>query len=107
MRATVSTLLACASLWLVAAGCAARRPNPAAAPPLLPAGAGAPLLTDEQIAAARTLYIAKCTSCHKFYSPANYGEAEWNLWMRKMSRKVKLQPTDEEILRNYLALFRR
>jgi hypothetical protein len=64
-------------------------------------------LTDEQVMAARTLYVGKCTSCHKFYPPAKYSDAEWNSWMRKMSRKAKLKPNEEESLRNYLSLFRR
>jgi len=107
MRYHVLIVFVCASFWLVVAGCATRSPNPAAAPPLLAPGGGAPLLTDDQVTAARALYVAKCTSCHKFYSPANYSEAEWNSWMRKMSRKTRLRPTDEEILRDYLGLFRR
>ncbi len=107
MRPVSSILTVCASLWLLAVGCATRLPNPSAAPPVLPAGGGAPLLTDEQVTAARTLYVSKCTSCHKYYPPAKYSEAEWNSWMRKMSRKAKLKPSDEETLRNYLSLFRR
>ena len=107
MRRVVSALSVCAGLWLVVAGCATRSPNPTAAPPPLPAGGGAPLLTDEEVTAARALYIAKCSSCHKFYPPASYGETQWNSWMRKMSRKAKLEPTDEETLRKYLSLFRR
>jgi hypothetical protein len=107
MRRAVSTLSVCAGLWLVVVGCATRLPNPTAAPPPLPVGGGVPLLSDEQVTAARTLYVGKCTSCHKFYPPAKYSQAEWNSWMRKMSRKAKLKPTEEETLRNYLALFRR
>lgn len=107
MRPTHSILSACLGLCLAIVGCASRPPNPSAAPPPLPGGAGVPLLDDEQVAAARTLYIAKCASCHKFYPPGNYSEAEWNSWMRKMSRKAKLKPTEEETLRNYLRLFRR
>lgn len=100
-------MLACAGLSVVLAGCATGLPNPTAAPPPLPPGGGAPLLSDEQVTAARTLYVAKCSSCHKFYPPANYSEAEWNTWMRKMSRKAKLKPADEETVRDYLSLFRR
>jgi len=100
MRHDISILAACVGLWLVVAGCASRSPNPNAAPPALPPGGGAPLLTDEQVAAARTLYIAKCTSCHKYHPPSKYSDAEWDKWMRKMSLKSKLDPTQEEVLRN-------
>ena len=107
MRQIVSPLSVCAGFWLVVVGCATRLPNPSAAPPLLPSGGGAPLLTDEQVTAARTLFVAKCTSCHKYYPPANYTEADWNSWMRKMSRKVRLKGSEDELLRDYLSLFRR
>ena len=107
MRRHGSTLLLCAGLWLVAGGCATLSLNPSAAPPTLPPDGGTPLLTDEQVTAARTLFVAKCTSCHKYYPPANYTEADWNSWMRKMSRKVRLKGAEDELLRDYLSLFRR
>ena len=106
MQQPTSTLAVCAGLWLIAFGCATRSPNPTFAPPALSPGKGAPLLTDEQVIAARKLYVGKCTSCHKFYPPAKYSEAEWNSWMRKMSCKAKLNPSEQESLRNYLSLFR-
>jgi len=107
MRHAVVIFCGCAGLWVVLAGCATGLPNPAAAPPPLPPGGGAPLLSDEKVTAARFLYIAKCSSCHKFYPPTNYSEADWNTWMRKMSRKAKLRPADGEMLSDYLSLFRR
>lgn len=55
---------------------------------------------------ARDLYAVKCANCHRFYSPANYTDAEWAMWMRKMSRKSKLEPHQEELLRRYLDAFR-
>ncbi len=82
-------------------------PNPAAAPPALPPGAGAPLLSDAQVEAARSLFIAKCTGCHRFYLPANYSAVDWDKWMRKMSRRARLQPDQEATLRAYLELFRK
>lgn len=96
-----------AMAWALGLGCSAPAPNPAAAPPLLPPGAGAPTLNDEEIRSARSLYIARCTGCHKFYPPANYSPRDWDMWMRKMSRKARLQPEQEATLRAYLELFRR
>ena len=107
MRQSVAIFCTCAGLWVVLAGCATSLSNSNAAPPPLPPGGGAPLLSDEQVTTARDLYIAKCANCHKFHSPSNYSEASWDSWMRKMSRKAKLKPADEETLRNYLSLFRR
>ncbi len=92
---------------LAVTGCAgSRQPNAAAAPPPLPPGGGAPLLTNEQIAAARKLYIAKCTACHKYYPPADYSATDWETWMRKMSRKARLKPPEDQTLREYLSLYR-
>ena len=51
---------------------------------------------------ARKLYIAKCAKCHKFYDPAKYSDVEWQTWMRKMSRKSKLSPEQQELLSSYI-----
>ncbi len=55
---------------------------------------------------AQDLYNVKCAKCHKFYDPAAYSEKDWELWMRKMSRKSKLKPDQEALLRRYLGEFR-
>ena len=60
----------------------------------------------EQIEPANALYVAKCAKCHKFYHPADYSQADWDKWMRKMSRKAKLRPAEEALLSRYLAAFR-
>jgi len=64
-------------------------------------------LSDKEIAEARKLYNAKCAKCHKFYDPAKYDLAEWNMWMRKMSKKAKLKEAQSELLRRYLDTFRK
>ena len=51
---------------------------------------------------ARKLYIAKCAKCHKFYDPAKYSDADWQMWMGKMSRKARLKPEQRELLSNYI-----
>lgn len=75
-----------------------------------------PVLTTEAVAAAglsvqevtdaNQLYIVKCAKCHKFYHPAEYSREDWDMWMRKMSRKARLKPPQEELLTRYLAAFR-
>ena len=55
---------------------------------------------------AENLYVAKCAKCHQFYHPAHYPEGDWTSWMKKMSRKSKLQPDQEELLSRYLGAFR-
>lgn len=51
---------------------------------------------------ARRLYVAKCAKCHKFYDPARYSDAEWQMWMAKMSKKSKLNTEQRELLSNYI-----
>ena len=87
-------------------GCASPGGNPYAAPPPPSGGGAAPLLSDEEIAAARKLYVNKCAKCHKFHNPAKYTDEEWGIWMRKMSRKSKLKPEQDELLSRYLETFR-
>src|ERR1051325_5600304 len=61
----------------------------------LPIKAGMP---PEQASRARALYALKCTKCHRFYDPAEYTDAEWQRWMRKMSKKSHLQPEQESLI---------
>ena len=56
--------------------------------------------------AAKDLYDIKCAKCHKFYEPAAYSQTDWDDWMKKMSRKSKLKPAQEELLTRYLGEFR-
>lgn len=49
------------------------------------------------------LYVAKCAKCHKFYEPAKYSEADWEMWMTKMSKKAKLKPDQQEELTRYIS----
>jgi len=62
-------------------------------------------LKDE--AAARKLYITKCSKCHKLYNPAKYSDARWEIWMEKMSRKSRLTPEEKKLLSAYLDQKRR
>jgi len=68
--------------------------------------AGAADLSAEQKRAAQDIYDIKCAKCHKFYPPTDYSQAEWDMWMGKMSRKAKLKPAQRELLTKYLQGFR-
>ena len=70
------------------------------------AGAGAADLSPVEKKAAKDLYEIKCAKCHKFYEPTAYSPTEWDDWMRKMSRKSKLKPAQEELLTRYLGEIR-
>jgi len=56
----------------------------------------------DPIAAGQKLYVNKCAKCHKLHDPAKYSDADWNIWMGRMSRKAKLKPEQEQLLSNYI-----
>ena len=72
----------------------------------MPTDVGAESLTLKEAAAARKVYVAKCAKCHKFYEPKNYTDADWEVWMGKMSRRSKLKADQEEALKRYLEDYR-
>lgn len=70
---------------------------------LLPiVGRAGPLLSAEEEAKARKLYVGKCAKCHKLYDPMRYSDRDWEVWMNKMTRKAKLSPTQAGLLSNYI-----
>jgi hypothetical protein len=91
------------------AGCQSSAPGgrSISAPPVLTDHAASTAgLSAEEVTGASQLYVAKCAKCHKFYHPADYSQKDWEMWMRKMSRKSKLKPAQEELLARYLGAFR-
>jgi hypothetical protein len=106
MRSAILGILAAIVLAAAAAGCrglTAERES-GSLPPALPDGAAA--IFEAEISEARDLYVAKCAKCHRFYHPAGYSELDWTYWMKKMSRKSRLKPDQEELLSRYLGAFR-
>ena len=69
-------------------------------------GARAGDLPPDKRKTAKNLYNVKCAKCHKFYDPGAYSEKDWEMWMRKMSRKAKLKPEQDDLLRRSLGEFR-
>ena len=67
------------------------------------AAAGAPELSPKEMEAGRKLDVTKCAKCHKLYEPAGYSQAEWDLWMAKMTKKSKLKTQQAELLTRYFA----
>jgi Dihaem cytochrome c len=59
--------------------------------------------TSNESTAGQKLYVAKCAKCHKFYDPAKYSEADWQMWMMKMSKKAKLKPQQEAEVSRYIS----
>ena len=75
-------------------------------PPLSVEAANRAGLSPQQVTDANALCVTKCAKCHKFYDPSVYSQKEWDTWMRKMSRKSRLKPAQEALLRQYLGAFR-
>jgi len=91
---------------LVAFGCTTTEQRAWRSLPPLPADRVIASGKESSIQAARSLYLNKCTRCHKFHDPAQYRDVEWDGWMTKMSRKAKLNPEQESALRQLLDLYR-
>src|SRR5262249_27201117 len=110
VRTRLTVLLAVIGLTAGLAGCqspatgAGGRSGPVPTPE--PAAAQAAGLSAEDIESGRRLYGTKCARCHKCYDPAKYDESAWRTWMRKMSRKAKLDPVEDQTLGRYLDAFR-
>ena len=68
-----------------------------------PSSAG---LSADDITQGAKLHTAKCARCHKLYDPEAYSDADWYLWMMKMSKKAKLTPDQAAVLSRYLEGFR-
>jgi hypothetical protein len=94
--------------WL--AGCQSRTPGDRGGsdsmPQLTAVAASAAGFSAQEISAATSLYAIKCAKCHKFYDPMAYSDKDWEMWMSKMSRKAKLKPEQDTLLRRYLGEFR-
>jgi hypothetical protein len=110
VRFLSSALVAGLGAVLGLAGCQSSAPEGRTAsdsvPVLTAEAASAAGLSAEEVATANQLYVGKCAKCHKFYNPADYSLKDWERWMRKMSRKSKLKPAQDELLTRYLGAFR-
>lgn len=63
-----------------------------------------PGMDAQRLEAARSLYVAKCGTCHGLYPPSSCTEAHWPAVMAEMAPKSKLNADQsEEILRFVLA----
>ena len=66
-------------------------------------GAG---FSEAELKAAKSLYVAKCAKCHRFYPPAHYSKPEWDKWMTKMGAKARLKPEELDLVSLYTEMLR-
>ena len=52
----------------------------------------------------RSLYLAKCTSCHRIYEPAELSPEKWTATVAKMEalKKVRLNEEQRALILQYL-----
>ncbi len=106
MRLLVLVTLAAVGLALTQAGCETSRPLKQSQWKPVPNPGRLAGFRAEEIKEANDLHAIKCAKCHQFYNPADYEEAEWRAWMRKMGNKARLTPSQQELLSRYLDTFR-
>lgn len=51
----------------------------------------------------RSLYVSKCTACHRAYEPELHTITEWKKILDEMGSKAKLTVEEKEIILNYLS----
>jgi cytochrome c5 len=55
----------------------------------------------------RSLYLAKCTSCHQPYTPASRPLEQWHKDVAEMSELAGLEPDEAQLILTYLGAFAR
>ncbi len=51
----------------------------------------------------RSLYVSKCTACHRAYEPELHTTSEWKTILDEMGGKAKLTNKEKETILNYLS----
>src|SRR5690606_29653859 len=92
------SLAACvASLWLAACGAAGVSPEM-----LTRAQSHDSSATEATITHGKTVYEAKCGTCHALPLPSAHSAEEWPEWVKKMAPQAKLSADDEEAVLHYV-----
>lgn len=69
------------------------------------ARAESPEVTMASLERGRTLYLARCASCHEAYHPATRTVVEWDEALVEMSDRARLKLGDRALVRDYLRVF--
>jgi mono/diheme cytochrome c family protein len=62
-------------------------------------------VTKASLERGRSLYLARCTSCHQAFSPGSRSLAEWQHEVEDMSARSGLDPNEQQLILGYLATF--
>jgi mono/diheme cytochrome c family protein len=60
-----------------------------------------------QLRSGRDRYVAKCSGCHRLYSPAEYDDDVWRFQVDDMTDKAKLTDDDVAAILTYLTALNR
>ncbi len=58
----------------------------------------------EELNAGRSVYLARCGTCHQHYSPAEFASAEWPKWVDDMRERAKLAEIERARMIDYLVI---
>ena len=89
-------------LVLISCGCASQlyQPSPAS---LQRARRMDPDLQLGDLQAARSLYVSRCSSCHRLHLPSEYTARQWVRILKAMQPKAKLSDAQSKQLLIYLS----
>lgn len=59
--------------------------------------------TTEQLAQGKAIWQQKCQKCHKLIQPEAYNAQKWKSILDKMVPKAKLEETDAQLVRAFMA----
>ena len=87
----------------VLAGCAARLPEPGAADAVRAARLW-PGTTVGDLHRGKQRYVQACSGCHGIIDPHSFPSGKWPTFVKEMSGKMQLSPSDVTDLTRYLVV---
>jgi mono/diheme cytochrome c family protein len=93
-------LLLIAAAGAACAGVELPRPSPADA---LHAANRWPGTSQRDLEEGRSLYLSRCTGCHRAIGPERFPEEAWRGHIEEMRERARLASTDVDLLHRYLA----
>lgn len=58
----------------------------------------------EDLNAGRSVYLARCGTCHQHYSPTEFASADWAKWVDDMRERAKLADAERARVLDYLVI---
>ena len=61
----------------------------------------------DDLSKGKSIYLTKCSKCHRLYDPKSYENEAWTGWMVKMKKKARLNDDQYERILKYLESVRK